>query len=265
VKSNCGYCHTNPTSPQGWGKVPRKGIFLHSTHKDSISDCKKCHLVTSETKPSISGNHKICGECHEEHIKDMMCAKCHYEMVFSGLNQLNQFKHADNFLAEHGAFAKRSVRICSQCHREQFCLDCHSKKAGLKVELKYPEAVKRNFIHRSDYLTLHQIEAKTDSSDCLKCHAASECAACHKKDRASPQAKSPFFGHPAGWMAKGAANFHGDEARRDIVACATCHHAKGPGYCIDCHNTINPHPNGWENRASALDKSSKMCAKCHGK
>jgi hypothetical protein len=269
VKSNCAYCHTNPKAPKGWKKTERQVNFLHSQHKEALANCATCHGADLDKKPHQAGDHKSCGTCHDADLKGLLCAKCHRDLTQIGLNRLNRFSHAENYLREHGGAARQNERICAQCHREAFCSDCHSKKAGLKPSLKYPEAVKRSFIHRGDYLTLHRLDAKTDSGSCLKCHTRAECTACHDRSKVSGGSEAlHFLGHPAGWMSKGGPNFHGDEARRDIVACATCHHAAGPGYCVNCHSVsagISPHPKGWESRVRGLDTNNRMCAKCHNK
>ncbi|NLH50955.1 MAG: hypothetical protein GX444_20460 [Myxococcales bacterium] len=268
AKSDCGKCHTNPRSPRTYPTQARATNYMHSQHKDALNNCATCHGTDIDPKPHISGSHAICGACHGKEIKRMLCAMCHRDLASAGLNKLDHYRHDDNFITEHREFANSSVRICAQCHREAYCLECHSKKAGIKPSVKYPENVTKHFIHRGDYLTLHRIEAKTDPSSCLKCHSRAECAACHKKDRVSAEAETPFYGHPAGWMTKGAANFHGDEARRNILSCSTCHHGKGPGYCLDCHSVsagINPHPKGWERKVKGMNTNDRMCAKCHAK
>jgi hypothetical protein len=266
IKDHCEKCHVDPKTKRPWTPVNRRDIFLHSEHQPSLANCQTCHVADLDKKPYVAGGHRACGACHEENIKGLQCAKCHYSMADAGLSVWNQFRHTDNFLREHPDYARRGARTCAQCHREAYCLDCHSKKAGLKVELKFPEAVTRNFIHRGDYLTLHALEAKTDSAGCVQCHSLKECAACHRKDGVISSNSKYFFGHPAGFMTKGSANFHGDAARRDIVGCATCHHGRGPGYCVDCHNPstgVQTHPNGWQSRVRGMNIHDKMCWTCH--
>jgi hypothetical protein len=207
--------------------------------------------------------------CHEEDISNMLCAKCHRDFSNAGLKKVSGFSHKNKFLTEHSGFANKHSRTCTQCHRESFCTDCHGKKSGIKPSIKYPESVKRNFIHRGDWETRHQLEVKADSSSCLKCHAQKECSSCHLAKGASGSANDPTARHGSGWMSKQSRNFHGDKARRNITECASCHSAKGPGYCVDCHKGslgINPHPPGWESKVNGLSKNSdRMCKTCHDK
>lgn len=263
-KQDCTLCHTRAKAAKGWSKKVRKTNFLHSQHKDALNDCDMCHRALDQ-KPHRAGSHDSCGGCHEKDMVDMLCAKCHRDFTYTGLNKLAGFTHKDNFKAEHGNFTKKHARTCTQCHRESFCTDCHGKKSGLKPSIKYPEMVKRGFIHRGDWETLHRLEAKTDSGSCLKCHAQKECSACHLKSGASASSTSPIQRHPAGWMNKASANFHGDKSRSNIVECATCHSQKGPGYCIDCHSAgsgFNPHPKNWSSGRMKM-KSDRMCLTCH--
>ncbi len=265
-KQQCGTCHTNSAHPSGWKREKRQSNFLHSTHAEQLNNCRNCHTGDLDARPVKKGDHTSCGKCHAKDIRDLLCARCHREFAAVGLMALNEFKHEDNFLKDHKTYAKRSLRTCTQCHREGYCQDCHARKAGLRPSLKYPEQVRRNFVHRGDVLTMHRLQAKTDDSGCLKCHARSECRTCHERRKVAATVKQPDERHPAGWLAKGSANFHGDQARRAIVSCATCHHGSGPGYCVDCHKAssgLNPHPKGWNDKVRGVDTNDRMCAKCH--
>ena len=92
---------------------------------------------------------------------------------------------------------------------------------------------------------------------------------------ADPQ---PDLTHPAGWMEKGSANFHG---RKDLTIgsdfCTPCHgedYAGGSSgvACSDCHNEY-PHPDTWavpgdnNNHAAFIRAkywSMALCKTCHG-
>jgi hypothetical protein len=72
--------------------------------------------------------------------------------------------------------------------------------------------------------------------------------------------------HPPGWVGSNpnARSFHGREARRDILLCASCHDQGPATNCIRCHKVGgfggNPHPGGWR---STQSESSTMCRYCH--
>lgn len=265
AKDQCTTCHTDPESATTWPKTQRKTNFLHSTHKKALGDCKKCHGADPDLKPGFAGDHNLCGTCHKSDIDNMLCAKCHRGMASAGLSKLSGYSHKDNFLKEHGEYARQNTRVCAQCHTQTFCIECHDKKkSGIKPSFKYPEKVSANFIHRGDWITLHRIEAKTGELMCLKCHAKTDCSSCHQQKGISSKAKNPDFKHPAGWVAN-----HGTEARENITTCAACHEGdRGPGYCANCHKPAaggkNPHPSGF-NGFGRMSESDRMCKECHGK
>lgn len=264
---DCKTCESNPWRKKDRREEHRDSNFLHSMHKETLGKCVDCHTELDK-RPQKPGNHKTCGKCHEQDIKNLLCAKCHRQMAKAGLNEMSRFKHENDFLKEHAAYANRSMRTCTQCHTEMFCTDCHSKKwTGQKMSIRYPESVKRNFIHRGDWITFHRAEAKTGDLTCLKCHARKDCSSCHERSNISGSSGKNFYKHPAGWLSKSNSNFHGDEARRNIISCASCHQKKGPGYCVDCHKAslgLNPHPKGF-GKTKVMRKSNRMCASCHSK
>ena len=141
----------------------------------------------------------------------------------------------------------------------------------LKPSMKYPDRLTRQLIHRGDYVSRHSIEARSNASQCATCHSISRCDSCHVQQGVSfASAVSgaqglPRSPHPARFMERGASEFHGRAARRDIVACASWHDQGAATNCIGCHKSGqfggNPHPPGFK---SALDrKSTPMCSWCH--
>ncbi|MDP8224923.1 MAG: hypothetical protein P9L99_16305 [Candidatus Lernaella stagnicola] len=266
VTGRCKQCHTRSDAAKSDTKKERITNFTHEFPAQHKKPCIACHGDALDIKPVSNGGHSRCGECHASDLHKLLCAKCHRRMSRERLYRLQGFTHDNNFPAEHGAMAMRSPRVCMQCHREAYCNDCHAKKPGLKPSVKFPEQVRRKFIHRGDWLTKHHIEGRTERAKCVKCHGQSDCRSCHDRERVSARSGKSHIRHPGGWMSPGSSHFHGEQARRDIVSCATCHHAKGPGYCLDCHQASggrNPHPPGWN--SPGKNTSDRMCKKCHGK
>lgn len=109
-----------------------------------------------------------CTECHEarsEHVA--------FEL----------YNHNPVFVTQHREVAYSSSNLCSMCHRDSFCSDCHASKSELKPSLRDPTGVDRFYPHRGDYLSRHRIEARLDPVSCVRCHgnprAAQTCAPCH--------------------------------------------------------------------------------------
>ena len=269
LTKTCSQCHEK-IADMGFeqGKPARRPInFSHAPHVEYGKKCVDCHKG-AEPGTIATAKHPQCTECHKDDFEGMLCAKCHYDFAAMGLKKLSSYKHANDFMSRHAEYARKSAQACVQCHSETFCLDCHSKHEGLKPSLKYPERVRANLIHRGDWITMHRIEAKVDSSSCLKCHVTAECNTCHASRGVSSSTKDfskLAFSHPPGWATNtNSKDFHGKAAREDIVSCAGCHNRGGPGDCRTCHAAskgLNPHPKGWDPQGRSM--SDKMCAGCH--
>jgi hypothetical protein len=72
--------------------------------------------------------------------------------------------------------------------------------------------------------------------------------------------------HGPGWSGMpGQGNEHGPAARRDPVACASCHGGAGEAMCATCHRVGgvggSPHPAGWSSRRSR--QTDLPCVLCH--
>jgi hypothetical protein len=139
---------------------------------------------------------------------------------------------------------------------------------GVRIEVKQPDRVDRDFIHRNDFLSRHAVEAAADPPLCRRCHGTSFCESCHEGQGLTPGAARPRNPHPAGWALPGSAQFHGTEARRDIAACASCHDQGAASICVDCHKVGgiggDPHPAGFAARHPREEIAQNgMCAACH--
>jgi len=143
-----------------------------------------------------------------------------------------------------------------------------------KPSLVFPEEVDQKFVHRGDYLTRHQIEARHDSRYCMKCHGQYFCRSCHSLNGVAAPTDANLRGgitrnpHPADWLVPGSATSHGAKARQNIVQCASCHDRGGYSVCVKCHRVGgwggSPHPPGWSWRDKSNQcRHSAMCATCH--
>ena len=70
--------------------------------------------------------------------------------------------------------------------------------------------------------------------------------------------------HGPGWVGLGVAeNEHGRAARRDPVACASCHGGAGEALCVSCHKVGgpggNPHPPGYSSQQPMTAMPCRMC------
>ncbi len=240
-------------------------LFSHGDHLDLGRKCADCHKGASKSEVKMP-DHDSCRKCHQDDLDELRCVRCHINWGAIDMKALSSFTHKNDYLKRHPDFARKSSAVCAQCHTENYCLDCHSKHSGIKPGLKFPEKVRANTIHRGDYVAVHRIEAKTDSSTCLKCHGVNACQACHARNNLSARSTETAFAHPDGWMTAGLKDFHGIKARQEIVTCAGCHNGGGKGDCRTCHAPGsmggNPHPDGFS--SGGIDRSSHpMCRQCH--
>jgi len=129
-----------------------------------------------------------------------------------------------------------------------------------------PHALEREFIHRGDFMVRHPIDARSQPAQCLTCHTQSYCDSCHVARGVSGNRLDAINPHPRGWIGPDptSPNYHGAEARRDIVSCAACHDQGPATNCIRCHRVGavggNPHPSGWRSMRST---DEGMCRYCH--
>jgi hypothetical protein len=273
AQGECGFCHRDAAHPVSYPKVERTLRLSHVDHIDRVKeDCARCHQRLREltdvgtTVPPMS----TCTGCHE-HATELgagQCNGCHVDLRRFPLRPVAQFSHRGNFVQQHGPTARATAESCAQCHDQTFCADCHARTVGLRVEVKFPEAVTTDFIHRADFVSRHAIEARADETTCQRCHGQSFCEACHVEQSLTPQAANPRSPHPPDFSFPGSSNSHGPLARRDITACASCHDQGARSNCVTCHKVGgvggDPHPVGWANQHPRADiQRIPMCSTCH--
>ena len=174
--------------------------------------------------------------------------------------------HDSDFVRGHRVLASKSGNNCSQCHTQQWCLDCH-QGGGTGNDL-----TQSNFgrdykpkSHRSDFVTIHPIKAKDNPQNCYRCHDAKAfCNACHNRFPAgSLRIKSHMMLGSVGQSYTFVSGEHAAEARRNLQSCQTCH--PDGDVCIQCHSSgkTNPHPRSWKSGNIKDRTNAKMCLKCH--
>lgn len=111
----------------------------------------------------------ICTDCHEARNENF---------------NWQRFNHDTFFGDNHRQQAYQGSRVCSMCHQQNFCNDCHaSTSVELTPSVKDPSATYRRSPHRGDWITRHRIEGSLDPTSCIRCHrnpkTATTCAPCH--------------------------------------------------------------------------------------
>ncbi len=287
TNSKCNHCHTdeeilrktslteNSTEAKSSENLDNETVsllkFSHKKHLDNEDKkitCEDCHKTVKEAKkwePHTMPGHDQCITCHEKEYDMGNCLSCHEKDVLQNTKPMLNFSHKGNFLKNHSMLAKTQNELCSSCHDESFCLDCHSKEPGIKPSIKHIERMDRNIIHRGDYISRHNIEANINPASCLKCHGERFCSDCHKKygmfekpGISASDSSISYNPHPSNYKNK---SYHGADAKRNIVRCITCHDDSEKSECLNCHKfAAKPHKGG----LSTSDMNSKApCTFCH--
>lgn len=174
--------------------------------------------------------------------------------------------HDADWVRGHRIVASRAGHNCGECHKQSFCLDCHSG-GGIDAKLE-TDAARLNYIpksHRSDFISIHPIKAQDNPQSCKRCHDQKYCNECHSRfPKGSLRIKSHMMlGTGGQGYSPANAAEHATEARRNLQSCASCH-PEGD-VCIQCHSSgkVRPHPKSWRAGNFRERTDGKVCRKCH--
>lgn len=252
--------------------------FNHQVHVEKKTDCSVCHGTLKDVK--LASRQQLpkmatCFECHNGGVASKECRTCHLtepsgrmQLTFpSGILRPMQgdplgLDHGPRYEFTHGSRASVDRQTCLSCHAESFCQTCHDA-------LQKPLSV-----HPNDFITLHPIQARQDSSRCSSCHRTqSFCAACHERSGVGQSADRSLRArnlkvHPDYnlWVETPGPEHHGVAASRDMQSCVSCHREES---CLTCHSSlsgrrINPHPAGFDTACKRLAAANdRACLKCH--
>lgn len=270
-EDDCSHCHTEPQRPTGLSRTRLASVqFSHKTHVGRAEgDCAVCHedVVEAEdpaesTRPEMLDE---CMNCHREDFRKIGCIKCHDDFQDLKEKPFGLFDHSPDFLDKHGPIAKGNMQVCSHCHQQDDCSDCHSRMTPMRPSRMHSDEPDRLFLHRADWITRHPMEARLDTSRCLTCHKQERCVDCHNDYNISASGSVGLGPHPASWLNRNSIDFHGTAARRNIATCRACHDRGEATNCIACHKVGasggTPHPPGWSTRLG--ESSTDACRWCH--
>lgn len=111
------------------------------------------------------------------------CTECHKDNASAALKPVDSFNHSAGFIERHRFYASQSDHVCSSCHKQSFCMDCHAGKDELKATTKNPDKPDRWMPHSGDYIIQHRIEGRINPASCYRCHGRqnnSTCRRCHR-------------------------------------------------------------------------------------
>jgi hypothetical protein len=284
----CGFCHLGYKPSDGNAvaqlQLPRANLlFNHKAHVDRNIGCQQCHgaveqleLATRDQLPRMLG----CFKCHQmadsasQGNAKGACDTCHVR-VGPGMKTsfasgtllpprwLHNAEHTPDFIERHKSVAADDSRFCANCHKEDFCTDCHDGR------------VRPRSVHPNDYLNMHPIEARMGTQKCQSCHREqSFCLNCHLQvgvaESSPAAAKDSARFHPPKnvWSDPPVKpGHHGFEAERNLNQCVSCHTERD---CVVCHGAtgvgagFDPHRTGFVGGcANQFRRNPRPCFVCH--
>ncbi|MCB9536719.1 MAG: hypothetical protein H6704_10755 [Myxococcales bacterium] len=267
-KQDCLDCHMEEEAEVALGTLKKSLAFDHAVHLERVGgDCVRCHRDAARRTSARIGaipTMNDCAQCHQDWLDDLRCDTCHVDLINYPLAPVTHQAHQGDYLRRHVAETLEiGVARCAQCHSESFCADCHSNRAPFAAAQAWPDRPDRGFVHRPNYIERHAWEARIEGPLCLTCHTETTCASCHTAAGRGPGGLSP---HPPGWASAGAGNnTHAVEARRDVLACASCHAGAGGDLCVTCHAPGRPGGSPHSGRRPAGNpRHDQPCSRCHG-
>ena len=210
-RGECSFCHTEVQKAAPYRAASDHRHVARQPHRARQEDCSVCH----KSLPQISGHGadatrvpgepprmQACLSCHE-HQADYdaaRCQKCHRDLARYQLKPVSAFSHEGNFVKAHARIARGATTGCAQCHEQTFCADCHASTVATKIEIKFPERVGGDFIHRNDFLGRHAVEARLDAAMSAlprpQLLPGLSCGAEPERRRHRPRSPHPGLEHP---------------------------------------------------------------------
>ncbi len=223
--------------------------------------CFHCHQMTDAASRGQASS--ACDTCHERGERGTVIRTMYASGTLQPPRWLHNAEHTPDFIERHKWVAADDSQFCSNCHREDFCTDCHDGR------------VRPRSIHPNDYLNMHAVEARMATERCTSCHQEqSFCVTCHL--RAGVAESSPSSTRDSGrfhppksiWSdPPRRPGHHAFEAERNLNACVSCHTERD---CISCHGALgvgagfDPHQNGFVAGCSTqYRRNPRPCLACH--
>lgn len=273
---SCSACHRERTSEvlervRTASQRQTSILYSHQAHLEKselAGQCVPCHggITEDGVGGGVFPEMAKCLSCHEDGLQAKACSSCHPRPDLKKLVPQTFLRHDQPFFRNHGVASTRHEGVCEQCHTQSECLRCHDQNQPLRLATAFANEPERPLSHRADFVVRHAIEARQRGATCMRCHTVSYCDSCHVERGLSANRAGSLNPHPLGWIGPDTSSpdFHGRAARRDILACASCHDAGPATNCIRCHKVGghggNPHPTGWRSLRSPSDQ---MCSYCH--
>lgn len=188
-------------------------LIDHVEHAKRNGSCVSCHVRTAHPEPTRGGPLSLMGQCYTCHGTTAQpgasaaCETCHpadYDPIPAS--------HAPaSWSLRHGDTSEADAALCSMCHEQAFCDDCHG------IAMPHPD-------RWAEGGEGHAVQAEAEPAVCATCHEGGPqlCSMCHH---------TSFVPMKGTWVEQ-----HPVEAREEGAAyCFECHE---PRYCGFCHTRL---------------------------
>ncbi len=134
----------------------------------SLVACVATYQFPAKHPEELEARRPVCTDCHDSSDENV---------------SFGRFTHTITWGKDHRLAAYQNEQVCSMCHQQSYCNDCHGVRVELKPSTKSPDDVLHNMPHRGDFLSRHRIEGRMNPTSCFRCHGnpktAKTCAPCH--------------------------------------------------------------------------------------
>jgi len=240
VNGDCVRCHSGVAAARPEALRPRMATcFGCHEHRDqwTLRDCGGCHVdvAAEETPPAdhlvhdgdwlrehgvrAASERDLCATCHSERS----CAACHGTGTVPALPAKMAFDevrlsglHRAGFRSRHAMEARADPGLCTTCHSESSCNDCHVAShvaPGGGAKSPHPPGWVSAGMGGGD----HGVQARIDPASCAGCHGGAGeqlCVGCHHVGGPG--------GNPHG------PGFHSTKNKLRDRPCRECHAAGAP-------------------------------------
>jgi hypothetical protein len=234
VKYNCVRCHADVARDGEYLRPRMATCFGCHAHQDDFGKrtCDRCHvdLPGEDVRPEShvvhdgdwlrehgvrsTGQADLCATCHSQRF----CSSCHgvsvpalpARVAFDAPDQASV--HRAGFRARHAEEARGAPGVCTSCHREEFCVGCHTDEhvSASASGAASPHPPGWVSIRGGDE-NLHGRAARRNPLECASCHGGAGEALCVGCHQVGGVGGNP---HPPGWSSR---------QPKSALPCRLCH------------------------------------------